>query len=285
MADLSDVENALVTLIAAALYPNGTDQPPTAGIPVMVYPGWPGAASLDADLAAGRAHVTVFPAAPERNTSRYPRDWQEQALGAATITLTVDGQIVTVGGAMPAPFSTHVLELLVNGLPHAYQVQPSDSLASIASALADLLGADVVGIRTAGAVITMPAGARIDAARVGVTGTMIRELRRQERQFLISVWSNTPVNRSAIGSVVDVALAQVDRFTLPDESSARLRYHSTAELDSQQKAGLYRRDFLYSVEYATTQTGNATQVTQVQVDTSGTVTGATQDGSVTTTYF
>lgn len=285
MADLSDVESALVAVIASALYPNGTGQPSAAGVPTLAYAGWPNAATLDADLAVGKAHVSVFPAAVERNTSRYPRDWQELPLLPATLTLTVQGQMATVGGAMPSPFAPHVFELMVNGLPHAYLVQPTDTLASIASALAGLLAADVSGVGASGAVITLPAGARVGAARVGVTGTMIRELRRQEREFRITVWADTPDHRTAVASVVDVALAQVDYITLPDGTSGRLRYHSTAEVDSQQKARLYRRDFLYSVEYATTQTGSATQVTQVQLNTSGSITGAAQDGPVNTTYF
>lgn len=285
MADLSDVETGLAALIAGALYPAGTDQASAAGVPVLVYPGWPNAAGLDADLAAGKAHVTVFPTTVERNTSRYPRDWQEQSTATTTLTLTVQGQMATVGGAMPAPFTPHVLGLIVDGEPYPYQVQPTDTLVSIATALAALVGGDVSGVGVAGAVITMPAGARIDAARVGVTGTAIRELRRQQREFRITVWADTPAHRVAVGTVVDVALAQVDRMTLPDGTSARLLYHATQDSDGQQKARLYRRDFVYSVEYATTQTDTASQVTQVQLNTSGRIDGTTQDGPVTTTYF
>jgi hypothetical protein len=179
MADLSDVETALVTLIAGALYPNGTAQASAAGVPVVVYPGWPMASSLDADLAAGKVHVTVFPTAVERNTSRYPRDWQEQSLNTATLTLTVQGQMVTIGGAMPSPFTPHVLSLLVDGDPYPYQVQPTDTLASIAAALAELVGAASGRNRRLWRGAHDAAGARIDAARVGVTGTAIRELRRQ----------------------------------------------------------------------------------------------------------
>lgn len=285
MADLSDVENSLVALIAAALYPNGTGQASAPGVPVVVYPGWPNASSLDADLAAGKAHVSVFPTPLEHNTSRYPRDWHEQSLNSATLALTVQGQMVTIGGAMPQPFTPHVLNLMVNDKPHAYQVLTTDSLASIAAALAALVGADVSGVGAAGAVITMPAGTRIDATRVGVTGTAARELRRQQREFRITVWTDTPAHRGAVGSAVDVALAQIDRFALPDGYSARLRYHTTVDSDGQQKARLYRRDFVYSVEYPTTQTVDATQITQIQMNASGRIDGATQDGPTTTSFF
>lgn len=285
MADINDVENALVNLIAAALYPNGTGQSSAAGVPVVVYPGWPTASRLDADLLVGKAHVTVFSGGPERNTTRYSRDWHEQTLATATLTLTVAAQTVTIGGAMPAPFTPHVLAVMVNGLPHPYQVLAGDTPSSIAAALAALVAADVPGTAAAGAVITLPVGARINAARVGVTGTAIRELRRQEREFRTSVWSDTPDHRRAVAGIVDVALGAVDRITLPDGYSARLVYHSAMDVDNQQKAKLYRRDFVYSVEYATTQAETQTQITQEQLNTSGRLDGSSQDGPVTTTYF
>jgi hypothetical protein len=285
MADITDVETALVNLIAGALYPNGTGQASAAGVPVVIYPGWPTASRLDADLIAGKSHVTVFQTALERNTTRYPRDWHQQAVNVATLTLTTDGQSVTVGGAMPAPFTPHVLNLMVNGVPHPYQVLAIDTLGSIAAALAALVAVDVPGTAAAGAVITLPAGARINAARVGVTGTAIRELRRQERGFRISVWSDTPEHRVAVAGLIDVALAAVDRLTMPDGFSARVIYHTSMDVDSQQKAKLYRRDFVYSVEYATTQMETQMQITQEQLNASGQIDGSTEYGPVKTTYF
>lgn len=285
MADINDVETALVNLVAAALYPNGTGQASAAGVPVVVYPGWPTASRLDADLLAGKTHVTVFPTAVERNTSRYPRVWQQQTLNAVTLGMTVGGQQVTIGGAMPAPFTPHVLNVMVNGVPHPYQVLATDTLAAIATALAALVAADVPGTAAAGAVITLPAGARINAVRVGVTGIAIRELRRQEREFRISVWSDTPDHRRAVAGIVDVALGAVDRVVMPDGTGARVLYRSNMDVDSQQKAKLYRRDFMYSIEYATTQTEVETQITQEQLNSSSQHDGETQYLPVATTYF
>jgi hypothetical protein len=229
--------------------------------------------------------VSVFPAPVERNTTRYPRDWQEASIATSSLSVTVSGQMVTVGGSMPSPFTAHVLSLIVDGQVYPYQVQPTDSLASIAGALASLVGAQVSGVTVAGAVITLPGSARLSASRVGVTGSTTRELRRQERQFRITAWADTPEHRAAVASLVDVTLCATDRFDLPDGYSARLRYHNSIDGDGQQKANLYRRDLIYSVEYATTQSDTATQVTQVQMNTSGRIDGATQDGPVTTTYF
>jgi hypothetical protein len=285
MADINDVETALVNLIAGAIYPDGTAQPSAAGVPVVVYPGWPTASRLDADLLVGKAHITVFTTSIERNTTRNPREWHLQSLNTATLTLTAAGQAVTVGGAMPAPFTPHVLNLMANGIPHPYQVLPGDTLASIAAALAALVAVDVPGTTAVGAVVTLPAGARINAARVGVTGTAIRELRRQERGFRITVWTDTPDHRKTIAGLVDTVLGSTDRLVMSDGSGARLTYASSMDVDDKQKAKLYRRDFTYMVEYATTEIQVQTQITQEQLNSSSQHDGETQYLPVKTTYF
>ena len=60
MADISDVENALVAAISAALYPNGAGGASAAGLPCRIYRGWPNGRALDDDLAGGVASVTIF---------------------------------------------------------------------------------------------------------------------------------------------------------------------------------------------------------------------------------
>lgn len=275
MADITDVENALVSLIAQALYPNGTAQPSVAGIDCIAYAGWPTASRLDADLIAGKAHVSVFPTATERNTTRYPKEWKTQAVNAATLTLTVAGQTVTVGGAMPAPFTAHNLAILAGGKNYSYAVQASDTLASIATALAALLAVDFPGTTSTGAVITCPNAAHLTAAKVGTTGTSIRELRRQERVFQITVWADTPAHRDAVVQPVDVALADTQFLALADGTAARLIYKGSPITDNNQKAKLYRRDLMYTVEYATTQVETDTQIVAVQQNFSNQPTGAT----------
>lgn len=174
MSDISDVQSVLVGVIAGAVYPNGTAAPSVSGHPIVVYAGWPAAGKLDPDLAAGKAHITVFQTATETNKTRYSKDWQPQ----------------------------------------------------------------------------------------GATGKVIRELRRQDRIFQITIWASTPAQRDAIGSALDVALAQIEFLVMPDGLGARLIYRNSHVSDDLQKAKLYRRDFQYSVEYATTQTMDATAITQ-----------------------
>lgn len=259
MADITDVENALVSLIAGVLYPSGTGQPSITALPTIVYAGWPQSAQLDTDMAGftngqgGRIHVTVFSTATEKNTTRYPRTYAVQTPAATTLTLTTSGQQVTVGGTVSTPQN---VGLIVNGQPYLYAVAANDTLASIASALA----AQVSGATSSGAVITLPATARLTAARVGGVGTLAAQTKQQQRTMQITVWADTPGHRSATAAAIDSALSALDFLTLADGSMGRLTYVASRIDDMVQKANLYRRDLLYAVEYATLATASATDV-------------------------
>lgn len=266
MADLTDVGGALVALAAQTLYPNGTGQPSATGFGIRIYQGWPNPQQLDNDLMAGVAHISVYPRPEERNTTRYSKEWKQQSLNATTLTLTINGQQITVGGIVPVANSPQNVAVVANGQNFTYAATSADTLTSIATALATLLSASIDGTSNAGPVITLPDSARITSARVGGTGTLIRELRRQERLFQVSVWANTPGHRDAVIQPLDVALAATPFLTLSDQTAARLIYKNSPINDGLQKTKLYRRDLFYTVEYATTQTSPATQVIAGQID-------------------
>lgn len=266
MADLTDVGNALVAIAAQTLYPNGTGQPSAAGFGIRVYQGWPNPQQLDDDLKAGVAHVSIYPRPEERNTTRYSKDWKQQALNATTLTLTINGQQITVGGTVPAANNPQNVAVVANGQSFTYAATSSDTLTGIATALATLISASIAGTSNAGPVITLPSSARISAARVGGTGTLIRELRRQERLFQVSVWADTPDHRDAVVQPLDVAMAATPFLAMTDQMAARLIYKSSPVNDGYQKDKLYRRDLFYTVEYATTQTTAATQIVTEQTN-------------------
>lgn len=273
MADLTDVENALVALIAGAIYPAGTGQPSAPGTPVKIYAGWPLPQQLDADLKTGACHVSVYSRPEERNTTRFTGDWQQATVNAAVMTLTAAGQAVTVGGSIPPATNPHIAVIFANGLPYAYAVLSTDTLATVATALALMIVADIPGTTAAGPVITLPVGGRLGVVRVGVTGTAVRNVRTQEKLFQISIWADTPDHRTAVARAVDGILAPTVRITMPDQTTGRLTYKSTLQSDKFEKDDLYRRDILYTVEYSTTQTETATQITSVEVDTYAAIAG------------
>src|SRR5579859_7929734 len=137
MADLVDVETELVTFITSALYPSGASPgaASAAGPVCKVYRGWPVPASLDADLKAGIVNVSIF-AEPsgEKNTTRCQTDWQMMTAATPLVTLSVNQNVVTVGGSIQAGD----FACIKVGLHNVYSVPVSggSTLSSIAAALA-----------------------------------------------------------------------------------------------------------------------------------------------------
>lgn len=262
MADISDVCDVMAALAAQAVYPNGTGQPSITGAQVACFQGWPDPASLDADLAKGNVQVSIYPRPEERNTSRFPKDMQPLVVQTPTLALTISGQTVTVSGTVPPVNNPTNLCIEANKQAFVYPVQPSDTLTGIATALANLVAAGIAGTTSSGAVISVPATARLTAARVGVTATAIREIRRQERRVMLTVWAPTPEARKALAGAIDVAFAEIQFLTMPDTFAARIIYRGSPLTDGNQKDNLYRRDLIFTVEFATTDVITATQVTQ-----------------------
>lgn len=260
MADLSDCQDAMVTLLANTIYPSGTGQSSVAGVPVRVYAGWPQAAQLDADLLAGNAHVSVFNR-ESRNTTRYQLNPLDLAVTAPALTLTISGRTVTVGGAVAAGVNTAVI---VGANAFTYQTVGTDTLSTIATALANSINATYPGTTASGAVITLPAaGPPINAARVGGSGAQQTEVGRIEQVFQITVWANSPANRKAIASLIAPAIMSTHFLTLADGTAARLILKSQRDDDVPQKELLYRRDIFATVEYVETATVSATTVVDI----------------------
>ncbi len=249
MADLSDIEDALVGLVVEATYPGGPGSPCVVpGIAELnAYRGWPDAPTEDASLAAGVVNATVYsvPGAA-RNLTRYLSEFREASRAPVTLTVTVAGNTATFGGTGG---SGQIVAVLLNGQVNG--VQASALPEDVASALAAI----VPGASASGAVLTVPAAADFEV-RVGAPITLAREVRRQSQIFRITLWCPTPELRDAAATVIDGALADYDGLFIPlrDGTSGLVAYHGTFPDDTGQKSGIYRRDLRYSVEYATMQT-------------------------------
>ncbi len=268
MADQSDVEVALVNVISAALYPNGVSGgvPKTVtGQPARIFRGWPDSKALDSDLRAGVFNVSVYPRnGVERNTTRYPRTWQQQSLNATTYTLTATGSVITVGGSAPATYYPQNLAAFVSSKPYVVTAGAAQTAEQVAAALLALILVDWPSATLSGAAITLPSPAIPGAMRVGSTGTSIQEVKRQQKQFQVILWCPSPDIRDAVAEVVDAALGATDWLALPDGSAARLIYASSMINDAPEKEILYRRDLIYTAEWATTQTATDTEIVAVQ---------------------
>jgi hypothetical protein len=92
----------------------------------------------------------------------------------------------------------------------------------------------------------------VEVSNNGSTGSAVLELRRQTRLFQVSVWAGVYDRRDAVGAAIDAGLAAVSRVVLADGSCAIMTYDTSAQNDEQQQAGVYRRELLYALNYATT---------------------------------
>lgn len=261
MADSRDVENALVSMISAILMPSGYKmglaETSLLGPVVRLYRGWPVRKQLDDDLAAMGSHVTIFPRAEEQNLTRYDREWQVLVPAVHGITAAITGLVVTFGGSV----GTANVGLIVDGVGYIVSPTLSDTLTTLATAFAGL----IPGATSAGPSVTLANASQI-LIRVGGFATMVRELKRQLRNYQIIFWTPTPDLRDVLAGPVDVALAEPQWVTLPDFTTGRLRYHNSWIDDELQKAGVFRRDLVYSVEYPTVQTMLAPEVIIAQAD-------------------
>ena len=255
MADLSDVENALVSLIAVAMFPAASSYLPGAiaetfgGQLARVYRGWPNAAELDAQLKAlpPVSSVTVFSRpGMTRLTTRYPRTPTVVSAPPCALMAAAAGSAVTFAGQA-------ALGQLA-GVSYArqawvYPVLADDDLAAVAAGLAAL----VPSATAAGPVLTLATDALV-IARTSMSVGVLTENRRQEQGFLVTFRCPDPATRSALAGAVDSVFAATDFLPLPDGSAAGpLLYAGTGVSDVPEKAHEWRRDLSVKLEYPTTQ--------------------------------
>jgi hypothetical protein len=246
MADQSDAENALVSLVSSGLYPNGTGATSVPGPDCRVYRGWPNSAALDSDLAAGKINVTVFPGSGAgRTTTRYAEQWIGSP-AELSLTAEVAGTSVTFGGTAE---SGQIAGILVDGRSYAYRIQTGDTPELVAANLAAMARDSSVVQLSRGTLTIVGAGSLM--GRVVADAPVQQEVRRQEQDFRITCWCPTPASRDAAAAAIDQSLSSIRFLALPDGTQGRLVYSGTTVFDQSQNASLYRRDLMYSVEYAT----------------------------------
>lgn len=263
MADVSDVERALVSQAALGLglpdpyVPGSYVASPAAGnVSCRVFRGWPVANQLDADLAAGKVNVSVFPLPNMvRLTTRYFPEWKSLDDSPPTLTFTTSGRAVTFAGSADVG---QVAGILMrdgfNSTAYPYRIVAGDSPASVAAAL----GTAIPGATVSGATVTLP-GFHDYAVRVAVDRTEWMETRRQAVGVWIICWCPTAIIRDQVASAIDSSIANMmdeyGRLTyflpLADGSAACVKFSGSHTDDVPQQANLWRRDLRYVVDYPT----------------------------------
>ena len=246
MADLSDVENAIVSRITDILYPGGIMEASAVGVTCRIYRGWPAPAALNADLATGVVNVTVFPSATAEEVPDPYFDISYSHVVSAGLTGMVAGDSVTMGGVCGG---NQIVGILVDGVPYIQKVMATDTADGVAANLAALIRRDR-DVSLSHATFAVP-GARSLEARVVTRGLVSRGARRQRHDIVISCWCSGALSRDLVGKMVDAGMMSRSFISLVDETKARLRYVSTHVYDQSQGANLYRRDVCYKCEYTT----------------------------------
>ncbi len=249
MADLSDVEAALVAAIQGAGAVGPGVFPLLGGVAVRVYRGTPEVNALRQDAGSAIVDITVFPVPDAtRNTTRWGCLMMTSSV-AAGLSVITSGQTAIFSGVAVAG---ELAGVLVDGQPYVYQAQAGDSADLVASALGDDVRATQIAW-VQGPSLTVPGAINFVGRTAGVA-TVFEECGRQEQDFRLSVFAPAPALRDAVCRALGSALSLIAFLTLADGTSARLRYAKTASFDNDQVASIYRRDLIYQVEYATTAT-------------------------------
>lgn len=254
MADIYDIENALVAAIAEG-FGLGDDYAPTTfgtsnvtvGSPVVlsVGRGFPVSGDIEPAIKAGKAVITVF---PEPNWSRPGL----RRLGGVrivaetpiTINTSVSGASVTFSGTGTPG---QVVGLGWNHTGYALRLTASETSQEIAEAFAAMIS----GATVLGSTVTLPTTATVFADVVG-DSTAQEEIRRQHQCFKLTLWAPNHKVRDAIGAKLTQVMAGMRSLTLADGSITGMPlYRGVIVEDQTQKNGVWKRSERYELEYAT----------------------------------
>ncbi|MGB8840190.1 MAG: hypothetical protein WCC64_03885 [Aliidongia sp.] len=260
MATISDLRAGIAQFVGGILYPAGIPASPNAaspvsGCPVRIFQGWPEREAIDADMVAGIADVSVYVLPGTTNTTRYPVVDVPIKVSVPTLSWTIVGTTAAIGGIVCAPQN---VGLLVDRRAFLYAVQPADTLASIATGLAELVNA-AQPASAAGSVVTIPNSHSI-VGRVGGFGTTLREVGRQKVMVQIEVWAASEALRNAVGGAIESCVRDLRRLPLADCSVAMIWFGQVADSDELTKSGIYRRTITINAEYASITTSMLAQV-------------------------
>ncbi len=244
MADSSDIEAALLSLIPSLVYPNGTAQPSIIGSPITLQRGWATEQQVASAVAANTAIISIFAdKAMSRDATRYQRAWFTTSQAAATLTASLSGYAVTFGGTVTAGNTVGVLS---NGVAYTHVAISTDTLSTIASGLA----ASIPGATASGAVLTLPASEYLPAVVVVNGGTVASEVSRQQQAFRICVWAPEPSIRDSIFTRIPALIANQYRLALPDTTIATwMGQRETGPDDMPARAKMWRRDLLITYDW------------------------------------
>lgn len=248
MADQSDVEIAIQSIVASAFYPNGTNEASSVGNICRVYRGAPSAHALGVDIAASILNISVTALSNIKNTTRYSRVWQTLESVPLSLLTTVGAEYVSFAGRCVLG---QLVGIIINGAVYPYAVQTSDSPTTVASNMAELIRRAGWIVDYAGSTITIP-GANSVNARVVAGAVSLQEIKRQLQEFQVALWCPNSQSRDEAAALIDQSLSTTKFIALSDGSYARITYAGCETSDRMSDATLFKRELRYLLEYPTT---------------------------------
>jgi hypothetical protein len=244
MPDQAEVAQALVERLAEIVYPNGPSAPSITGNLIRIFRGWPGSAALDRDLAAGHVQISVFVDGAARDVTASIEGWKSKGPQAApSLSWAVVDSTATLVGT---PTTPQAVALVVDRGDAVHEIQPGDTLDSIAAELA----VQIPGAQAVGAGVVIPGAWRL-VGRSVVPQRVFREVGHQAQVIRVTFWCPEPGVRDVLARAVDTKL-QTEKFIAVDGYAARLRWQGSPSFDIAQDENLYRRDIFYEFTFPIT---------------------------------
>lgn len=253
MADLSEVEQSFYGLVRDSMQmPMGYASYTVASsallsIPLRVFRGWPLDQQLSDDLRAGVSNIGIFSnPGMSKNTSRFLRSMTTAVVSTPTATMTAvaSGKTVTFAGTASI---NEVIGIGCVAFGYSYRLQVGDTPTSVAA----IFAVNMPSATSVGAVLTIDTTHPVTVA-YGADVTSLTELSRQVQLIRVSTWSPTTLKRDNICSALEPAILFQDRFVFAENSiSGPITSVGTHVDDCVGLEGMWRRDLIFSIEYAT----------------------------------
>ena len=97
----------------------------------------------------------------------------------------------------------------------------------------------------------------------------MQDLRRLMKDFQITILAPVPQLRNKVGTAIDIALSEQCHIDLEDGVPAQLFYARQFDSDRAENWHVYRRDLIFNVNFATTQTLTAPEILKTTVTLNG----------------
>lgn len=270
MASLAVVLNTLANSINQDLTAANAMSP--LGSPWMIASGY----QFSDDLAKTQGQksgvvITLYPLKAKRD-NRYLGPWYEVTAPSVGLIATVSGNQITFSGAASGGLNIHVLMAPgIKEFPTAdalYQTVNTDTLNTIATAVAAAITAQGFTAAASGAVVTVSSG-YAQKVNIGGTGSISQEVNRIERFVQCSIFAPTPELRNAFADALMNALTgsiAQPFLTLPDGAGAWVKTIGDDYTEQAQMSyTLYQAHITYSVEYMLENVSAATQIGAAEV--------------------